>query len=201
MNNKNESQSYESEINIEDDMSIKGNYDSENKIKNYKGQSINILNANQFEKHKESLSKEKKSHRVPLSQNYNKELSNIFANFLKNKRFKISNDFDEKNSKKFLDKKDKCLQKIILSDIIEEKEKDNFNEKGKKSKSRRKSGIHEKNTNYSIVISDYDNSSKLEVKYNYSVQFKPRKLDKSKKNNNLSKYFLNNNESNLKISK
>ena len=181
MNNKNESQSYESEINIEDDMSIKGNYINKNKIKNYKGQSINILKANQFEKHKESLSKEKKSHRVPLSQNYNKELSNIFANFLKSKRFKISNEFDEKNTKEFLDKKDKCMQKIILSDIIEEKEKDCFNEKGKKSKSRRKSGINKKNTNYCIVISDYDNSSKLEVKYNYSVQFKLRKIDKSKK--------------------
>ena len=52
-----------------------------------------------MENYEESPLKEKKSHIVPLSQFYNKELSKIYANFLKPKKFKISNKFDEKNSK------------------------------------------------------------------------------------------------------
>ena len=152
-----------------------------------------------MEKNEKCLLK-RKSHKVPLSQYYNKELSKIYANFFKAKRFKISNEFDARNAKKFLDKKDKCLQRIVLSDIIEEKVKDIPNEREKEPKSSRKSGIQNKVTNYCIVISDYDNSSRIEAKYNYSVNIKPRKIDKLKKNHNLSKYFLNNSETNIKFS-
>ena len=200
MENKNESQSYESETNNEDNISNGGNCINKNKNKNYKSQPNTIIKPNKFEKNEESLLKEKKSHKVPLSQYYNKELSKIYANFFKAKRFKISNEFDARNAKKFLDKKDKCLQRIVLSDIIEEKVKDIPNEREKEPKSSRKSGIQNKVTNYCIVISDYDNSSRIEAKYNYSVNIKPRKIDKLKKNNNLSKYFLNNSESNIKFS-
>lgn len=43
--------------------------------------------------------------RYNLTTNYNKELINKFSTFLQTKKFKISNEFDAKNSKKFLDKK------------------------------------------------------------------------------------------------
>ena len=132
MDNKNESQSYKSEINNEDSISNGGNSNSKNnnKMKNYKSQSNTTLKLNKLEKNEESLLK-RESHKVPLSQYYNKELSKKYANFLKSKRFKISNIFDEKNSKKFLDKKDKCMQRIVLPDIIDEKNKDNPNENEK----------------------------------------------------------------------
>ena len=201
MENKNENQSYKSESNNEDNMSSRGNSNNKNKNNNYKCQSNTLITFNKLEKHEESPLK-RKNHKVPLSQYYNEELSKLYSNFLKSKRFKISNVFDAKNSKKFLDKKDKCMQRIVLSDIIEEKKKDdpNENEKGKAPKSSRKTGIQNNIKNYCIVISDYDNSSRIEAKYNYSVKIQPRKIDKLKKNNNLSKYFLNNNESNCKFS-
>ena len=195
MENKNESQSYKSDINNEKNKPI-----SDDKNKSHKSQSNTILKLNKLERYEKSLLKEKKSHKVPLSQYYNKELSKIYSNFLKSKRYKISNQFDEKNAKKFLDKKDKCMQRIVLSDTLEEKNKDDFNEKEKAPKSSRKSGVQKNIKNYCIVISDYDNSSKIEAKYNYSVKIQPRKIDKLKKNNNLSKYFLNNNESRCKSS-
>ena len=47
--------------------------------------------------------------------------------FLKSKKFKISNEFDAKNSKKFLDKKDKYMQKIVLNDVIENNDKNDEN--------------------------------------------------------------------------
>ena len=86
------------------------------------------------------------------------------------------------------------MQRIVLSDIIEDTDKNCLNEKLKEPKSSRKSGVQKDIKNYCIVISDYDNSSKIEVR-NYSVKFQSRKIDKLKKNNNLSKYFLNNNRS------
>ena len=144
MENKNESQSYKSEINNENNMSNRENSNSQNNNsnKNYKSQSNTTLKLNKLEKNEESLLK-RESHKVPLSQYYNKELSKKYANFLKSKNFKISNIFDEKNSKKFLDKKDKCMQRIVLPDLIDEKNKDSFNEKEKEKapKSSRKSGI------------------------------------------------------------
>ena len=54
-----------------------------------------------------------------LDPNYKKDLFEKFSEFLDKKKFKLSNNFDAKNSKKFLHKKDKCLERIILSDIIE----------------------------------------------------------------------------------
>ena len=200
MEYKNGSQLYESENNKEDNISIRGNSNNKHKKINYISQSNTLIKINKLEKSEESLLKEKKSHKVPLSQYYNKELSKIYANFLKSKRNKISNQFDDKNAKKFLDKKDKCMQRIVLSEEIEEEKKDDFNEKQTAPKSSRKSGVQKNIKNYCIVISDYDNSSKIEAKYNYTVKIQPRKIDKLKKNNNLSKYFLNNNESNCKFS-
>ena len=74
-------------------------------------------------------------------------------------------------------------------------------------KSRRNSGTTNNIKNYCIVISDYDDDSKNEIKFHYSVKHQPRKLGDFKKNKNLSKYFLSNEpkspskslDSNLKI--
>ena len=51
---------------------------------------------------------------------------------LVNQKFKIADDFNEKNSNKFLNEKDECLREVILSDEIEEEEIPFFaeNEKG-----------------------------------------------------------------------
>ena len=153
-----------------------------------------------------ALSKSAKliKHEIPIletknihSDPYYKELYNKYINFLQNKKFRISNEFDAKNSKKFLDKKNKCMERIILSDIIDNNENDNNkkekNEKESRRRSRRKSVKHD--NNFCIIISDYDDATKDEIKLNYTVKFAPRKLDRIKKNNNLNKYFINNNES------
>lgn len=136
--------------------------------------------------------KSQSDHNTLLKVNYNEKLYNKYSIFFKSKKFKISDDFDAKNSKRFLDKKDKCMQRIVLSDKIEERnEKSEFNEK-EQNKRNRKSGV-QKIANYCIVISDYDDLSKDEIKFNYTVKHRSRKLDNLKKNKNLSKYFLNNN--------
>ena len=54
-----------------------------------------------------------------MNSKYKKDLSEKFSEFLNKSKFKLSNHFDEKHAKKFLDKKDKCLKRIKLSDIIE----------------------------------------------------------------------------------
>ena len=153
-----------------------------------------------LEKNEASLFKDEKSQHVHSSDNYKKELHDKYSIFLKSKKF------DEKNSKKFLDKKDKYMQKIVLNDIIEnndkndenyEKDENNTKVKGRRI-SRRKSGTLKNFKNYCIIVSDYDDASKDEIKINYSVKFESRKIDKIKKNKNLSKYFLNNNNNESK---
>ena len=167
---------------------------------NYKSQSNKntLLNVNKLDKNEViSLFKDQKSQNIHLSDNYNKELYNKYSLFLKGKKFKISNEFDAKNSKKFLNKKDKYMQKMVLSDTIEKEEnvkdnKDN-NEKEQKQKQKpRRSGNYSNVSNFCIIVSDYDDASKNEVKFNYSVKLAPRKIDNIKKNKNLSKYFINN---------
>ena len=80
--------------------------------------------------------------------------------FLDKKKFKLSNNFDAKNSKKFLDKKDKYLSKIILSDEIENEKNNNDSlkkiSKEKKSKFKTEKNVHQ----YFIVISNYDEDLK-----------------------------------------
>ena len=183
--------------------SKKKSKDSE-KFFNFKSQSnkTNLIQNEKFVKHEESLFKNQtNSYNIHLSNNYKEELYKKFSVFLQSKKFKISNQFDEKNSKKFLEKKDKYLERIVLSDIIETNENNNNNSKrgstknSDRNKRKRKS---EKPTikNYCIIITDYDDESKNEKKYNYSVKFEPRKIEEIKQNNKtLSKYFLNNQQS------
>ena len=129
------------------------NSDRNNFLNNYKSQSNkNTNNMHKLEK-QDSLFKDN------LSSNYNKELINKFSIFLQTKKFKISNEFDAKNSKKFLDKKNKYLEKIILTDIIEKNELKNENdikdsEQINKRGNRRKSDTQNNNNikNYFIEI-------------------------------------------------
>ena len=60
---------------------------------------------------------------VSLTKNIEKIYS-INIVYFQIKKFKLSNNFDEKHSKKFLVKKDKCLERIIISDEIENNNKD-----------------------------------------------------------------------------
>ena len=93
-----------------------------------------------------------------LNPNYKKDLFEKFSEFLDKKKFKLSNNFDAKNSKKFLHKKDKCLERIILSDIIENGDNnDNMEAKVNEDKFKTQKQINK----YFIVISNYDD----EVKY------------------------------------
>ena len=56
----------------------------------------------------------------------------IKKNFV-NQKFKIADDFNEKNSKKFLNEKDECLREIILSDNIEDESISSYSEDEKES--------------------------------------------------------------------
>jgi len=97
---------------------------------------------------------------VILNTKYKQDLFEKFYEFLNKNKFKISNNFDEKHSKKFLDKKDKCLERIIISDVIEnENSKDNSVDKDFK---RRKTYGNKKSCEkYFIVISNYDEEMKF----------------------------------------
>ena len=106
---------------------------------------------------KNSLSKEIKSNNIcTYSPGYRLKLLDKFNDFLNKKKFKLSNNFDEKNSKKFLAKKDKYLERIIISDIIENngqnnKIQDNIDEiQALKFKTQK--DVHK----YIIIITNYD---------------------------------------------
>lgn len=168
----------------------KNKNDYTNNLLNYKSQSNKNTNSSTKLEKQDSLFKDN------LSSNYNKELINTFSTFLQTKKFKISNEFDAKNSKKFLDKKNKYLEKIILTDIIEKNENNlKISDQINQSRDRRKSGTHNNNNikNYFIVVTNYDDETQNEKKYNFSVKPQARKLNNIKKNKNLSKYFSNNN--------
>jgi len=166
------------------------NSDTNNYL-NYKSQSNK--NTNSMNK----LEKQDSFFKSNYTSNYNKELIQKFSTFLQTKKFKISNEFDAKNSKKFLDKKDKYLEKIVLTDIIENNENKD-SEQANKRGNRRKSGTQNNNSNiknYFIVVTNYDDETQNEKKYNFSVKPQARKINNLKKNKNLSKYFSNNNNS------
>ena len=130
-----------------------------------KGKNISIHsnktnNIKAFHLDEVSLDRDAQSNNLKsLNSKYKKDLSEKFAEFLNKNKFKLSNNFDEKNAKKFLNKKDKCLERIIISDIIEnENSKDNILDKNFK---RRKTIANKKSFNkYFIVISNYDEEMK-----------------------------------------
>lgn len=89
------------------------------------------------------------------------------------------------------------MEKIVLTDIIENNENKD-SEQANKRGNRRKSGTQNNNSNiknYFIVVTNYDDETQNEKKYNFSVKPQARKINNLKKNKNLSKYFSNNNNS------
>jgi hypothetical protein len=94
-----------------------------------------------------------------LDPNYKKDLFEKFSEFLDKKKFKLSNNFDAKNSKKFLDKKDKCLERIILSDIIENDD-NNDNTEATDNEDKFKFKTQKQINKYIIVVSNYDDEVK-----------------------------------------
>ena len=119
-------------------------------IKSHYFNNKNILNdtcSNEFE----SISRQRDSKSNNRSTNYKKALFKKFYNFLKKKKFKISTKFNAKNSEKFLAKKDKCLERIILSDIIENDIDLNY---------KKKYETHKNLNNYYIIVTNYDEELK-----------------------------------------
>ena len=92
--------------------------------------------------------------------NYKKNLYEIYSLFLGKNKFFLSNNFNKKNSKKFLEKKDKCLERIILPDLKEDNcLNDNYINSKKDYRKPRYST--QKNINkYFIVITNYDDEQK-----------------------------------------
>ena len=125
----------------------------------YSNKSNNVINFHHFDK--VSLNMQAKSNKLIINSEYKKNLSEKFYSFLNKNKFKLSNNFDAKNSKKFLNKKDKCLERIIISDIIEANDsKDNHSLKNIK---RRKTIGNKKISNkYFIVITNYDEDKKFQ---------------------------------------
>ena len=116
--------------------------------------------APKFHSNKNNLIKIHHFDKIEIDPNYKKDLFEKFSEFLDKKKFKLSNNFDAKNSKKFLDKKDKCLERIILSDIIENDDiSDNMEITDNEGKCKFKT--QKQMNKYFIVISNYDD----EVKY------------------------------------
>lgn len=129
-----------------------------NNFKEYRSSSNkcnNLIKNHIFDKN--SLNKEIKSNNIYTNSfGYRHKLLDTFNEFLDKKKFKLSNNFDEKNSKKFLAKKDKYLERIIISDIIENNDQnnkiqDNIDEiQALKFKTQK--DVHK----YIIIITNYD---------------------------------------------
>ena len=125
----------------------------------HRSYSINDLkrknNLNRYEKISIKVIKSNNLH--IFNPTYKKELFDKFSKFLDKNKFKLWNQFDEKNSKKFLNKKDKCLEPIILSDIIENNNASTGNNIDIKDNMKKRKFKTEKNLNkYVIIISNYD---------------------------------------------
>ena len=126
----------------------------------YSNKTNNIINIHCFDELSLNENIKRNKNVVILNTKYKQDLFEKFSEFLNKNKFKLSNNFDEKHSKKFLDKKDKCLERIIISDIIENEEsKDNSVDKNFK---RRKTYGNKKSCEkYFIVISNYDEEIKF----------------------------------------
>ena len=137
---------------------------SKNKKKIFSDKSLSKFH--HFEKNdKIGLMHECQSHIIAsiLDPNYKKDLNEKYHHFLEKAKFKLSNDFDEKNSKKFLNKKDKYLKEMILSDVIENENNNNSNLLGS-IKEKIKFPSHKNINNYFIIITDYDEEQEQKSK-------------------------------------
>ena len=139
---------------------VYNSYKKNSKNKTFSDKSLSKFH--HFEKHdKISLIHECQSHIIASMHdpNYKKDLNEKYHNFLDKAKFKLSNAFDEKNSKKFLNKKDKYLKEIILSDVIENENNNNSNLLGD-IKEKLKYPSHKNINKYFIIITDYDEEKK-----------------------------------------
>ena len=109
---------------------------------------INSTKHNHPHHHKSSLSTNK-YHRK-YNKNHNKSQEKQIKKNLVSQKFKIANDFNEKNSNKFLNEKDECLREVILSDEIEEKESTSFVFENEKGSINDLSAIRENKNNYDL---------------------------------------------------
>ena len=64
--------------------------------------------------------------------NFNKSQDEPIKINLVSQKFKIANDFNEKNSNQFLNDKDECLREVILSDEIKENDSIHFYDENEK---------------------------------------------------------------------
>ena len=94
---------------------------------------------------------------------------------LVSRKFKIADDFNEKNSNKFLKEKDECLKKMTLSDKIEE-ESIYFYDKNAKNKLIRISTIKKNNINSNLNSKQI----KKEIIEDDSIAFLGELIDKIK---------------------
>lgn len=130
--------------------------------KYYSNKNNNFVKIHSFDYSEKTLSKKEcQSNNISiLDPNYKKTLFKKFSLFLDKKKFKLSNNYDAKNSKKFLDKKDKCLSKIILSDKIENEKNNEDSLKKMKKDNHSKYKTHKNVRKYFIVVSNYDEDLK-----------------------------------------
>ncbi len=172
---------------------------SKSSIKKFNSQSnesIKRIKSKEFERNDESSYKKETK-----SLNYKEELHNKFCKFLYEKKFKISNEFDARHSKKFLEQKNKYLERIVLSDVIEDNESYNVTGqscsvnndiKSNRNNRRRKSNTQKDLKSYCIIISNYDDETSTKQQFHFTVKNSARKLNVNlKKNRNLSKYCSN----------
>ena len=100
------------------------------KVKNISSNDINIKHHyNKNSPIANNFQRENQIYKNDLDKSQDKQIKiNLVS-----QKFKIANDFNEKNSNKFLNEKDECLREIFLTDKIEEDESFHFfikNEKG-----------------------------------------------------------------------
>lgn len=124
----------------------------------HSNKNANILKNHHFYKlEKISIQRESSNNNLKtINKKYKKDLFLKIAEFLDKKKFKIANNFDAKNSKKFLDKKNKCLERIILSDTIENNKNQEICIDSKNKKSKKKYQTQKNIHKYFIVITNYD---------------------------------------------
>ena len=88
--------------------------------------SVNHNNCNHNHNHhhyksSELINKFNRKNQFYKNNNYKSQDRPIKINLV-NRKFKIADDFNEKNSNQFLNEKDECLREVFLSDKIEEEE-------------------------------------------------------------------------------
>ena len=137
-----------------------------------------------------------------FSQNMKQNNMNVLSFIQQKNRFKIPDLYDEKNSKKFLDSKNKAMSEIILSDELEldnntkkENKKSNkynseldLNNKNKKEKKR----VSKYNSTTKMVKTQYINEKTSDTENNKLDYNTINNMDNSNDSNFIYKFILDN---------